>query len=295
MSDNNIPDNLRLQDLLNSLPDDLAKSFEELFHQLMDVNKKLQSSESLKTHFLSNIRNEIYNPFTSIIGLSRNILNLGPEQWDKVRQMTYLIHKEASNLDFQLNNIFTAADAEAGNLQLESSKVDLKRFITEIVSPFNLKALESRNEIFLEFQGLLLENEVEFSTDKDKLRTILNNLIQNSLEFSHEGGKIYIFIYVKDEVLKITIKDQGIGISSEHHRVVFDRFIQLDSGTTKSHRGHGLGLSVVKELVAFLGGELELESEPDKGAAFTINVAASPLNSLDDQNYEFFLDEGTKF
>ena len=108
------------------LIDELKKRFEvnkqtlnevqELNDELRKVNRKLEDSEALKSHFISNITNEIINPFASILALSKNILSVDKENWKKVITMVSLIYSEAFNLDFQLRNIFVAAKLEAGEV-----------------------------------------------------------------------------------------------------------------------------------------------------------------------------------
>jgi len=91
------------------------KELQKLTKQLKEVNGRLEESESLKSHFISNITNEIINPFAAILGLSRNILDVKKEDWNKVISMVQMIHSEAFHLDFQLKNIFAAAKLEAGD------------------------------------------------------------------------------------------------------------------------------------------------------------------------------------
>jgi signal transduction histidine kinase len=100
------------------------------------VNAKLAESESLKSHFISNITNEIVNPFTSIVVLSKNILSVKEGDWDKVKRMASLIHSEAFNLDFQLKNIFAAAEIEAGELFMEVSNVKVDLLIEALLESF---------------------------------------------------------------------------------------------------------------------------------------------------------------
>lgn len=100
-----------------------------LTEELKQVNKKLEESEALKSHFISNITNEIINPFTSILGLSKTILAVKKEDWKKVISMVSLIHTEAFNLDFQLKNIFVAAKIEAGEIFPRSLPSILKSWL----------------------------------------------------------------------------------------------------------------------------------------------------------------------
>ena len=143
------------------LINELTKRFEEnrtalqelkdLNEELRVVNKKLEESESLKSHFISNITNEIVNPFTSIIGLSRTILDVDKENWKKVISMVALIHSEAFHLDFQLRNIFVAAKIEAGEINPEFVNADLRNLLDGVVGNFKHEAKKKRCRINLNF------------------------------------------------------------------------------------------------------------------------------------------------
>ncbi|MFW6267954.1 MAG: sensor histidine kinase, partial [Marinilabiliaceae bacterium] len=122
-----------------------------LTRELQEVTNKLRESESLKSHFISNISNEIVNPFTSILGLSKSILSVEKNDWKKVVSMVALIHSEAFNLDFQLRNIFVAAKIEAGEVVPNISKVNVRGIVQSIIDSFNLVARKMGIEIEFEY------------------------------------------------------------------------------------------------------------------------------------------------
>lgn len=271
------------------LIDELQKRFEEnkktiqelkdLTEELKIVNKKLEESEALKSHFISNITNEIINPFTSILGLSRNILAVKKENWKKVISMVALIHSEAFNLDFQLRNIFLAAKIEAGEIYPEILNVDLKSLIRNVIDTFRIEA--KKKNIVIDFifdikpeKGIIFY----FKTDPEKIKLSLANLISNGLKFSYDDNKVIVRAWKENEVVNISVQDFGTGISEANQKIIFDRFKRLDSGINSLNRGHGLGLSINKAVIDLLQGKISIKSEVNHGATFTISVPEAKTN-----------------
>jgi signal transduction histidine kinase len=270
LSDNELLEELRIR-MKNNL--EALEELKSRTEELKLVNKKLEESEALKSHFISNITNEIINPFTSILGLSKAILSVEKENWKKVLSMVALIHSEAFALDFQLKNIFAAAKIEAGDIYPETGRVEINGLIDSLVSSFRLEA-KKKNISFkmvseLEHSG---ENEFYFKTDAEKLRLILSNLLCNSVKYSNRDGVIKIHVWQLEAELFVSVQDEGTGISEDNQHQIFDRFSRIDSSITSVNRGHGLGLSINKALLDILGGEISLQSELGSGAIFTIRI-----------------------
>lgn len=269
------------------------KELKELNAELKVVNKKLEESEALKTHFISNITNEIINPFTSIIGLSKAILSVDKENWKKVISMVALIHSEAFNLDFQLRNIFVAAKIEAGDIYPEILRVDVKNLLESIIESFKFemrkKKLNIQFTIDSDIEG---EQAYIFKTDPEKLKLIIANLMSNAVNFSFEGGMVEIEAIRKGRTLSVIVRDHGIGISKENQKIIFDRFRRVDSGINSLNRGHGLGLSINKAIIDMLNGKIAIESELGKGACFTISIPESeePIEGFASDANEMFFD-----
>ncbi|MGK7397116.1 MAG: sensor histidine kinase [Candidatus Cyclobacteriaceae bacterium M3_2C_046] len=280
----------------------IMKEQDQLMKKLQGVNQKLIESETLKSNFLSNIRNEINNPFVSIIGLAAHISNMCEKSTDdtlslKIRSMSSLIYKEAFDLDFQLRNIFAAADIEAGETYIEAAQVDVSKIFSDVLDNFSHKAVSK--EIDIDFKYLSDTNESYFITDPGKLQIIIANLINNALEFSYDKGQVSIQVQIKHDQLKFEVKDKGIGISEDDKGKIFDRFNQLDTGLTRNHKGHGLGLAVTKALLELLNGEIMIESTINKGSNFIVNIReTTPDQNIDDfatGANEIFFDAEEKF
>ncbi|PLY06951.1 MAG: histidine kinase [Desulfuromonas sp.] len=266
------------------------QDLQTMTRKLESVNNKLQDSEALKSQFLSNIRNEINNPLSSIMGLSRQLMDSSIKDPAKAAS---IIHAEAFSLDFQLRNIFIAAELEAGEAEPSVSRTDIAGLVDGTLDLFRYLADEKKLKIDTQVPDELL-----FVTDAEKLQIVLNNLVANAIEFSLEGGKISVVAQCSDGQLILEVIDSGIGIAPEHQEKVFDRFRQVESGSTKGHRGHGLGLSIIRAACDLLGGNVELESDLGKGCRFSLTLPEIESEMTDvlakDGNF-FLFDEGEKY
>lgn len=261
--------------------------------KLEKINKKLEDSEAVKSNFLSNIRNEIINPLTSIMGLSRQIAT-GQTDAETTKRMSHMIHNEAFDLDFQLKNIFVAAELEAGEATISISRIDLDEFITSILAAFSHRVKEKKLTIEMAWAyPPSPEGKRYFHSDADKLQQALANVLANAIEYTLPGKKVKIRIGFEKRLLTISVEDEGIGIPEDQREKLFSRFKQLDSGMRKSHRGHGLGLSITRALLDMLDGCISLSASPSGGCVFTFVVTESdagrgPTTLADDGNEFIF-------
>jgi signal transduction histidine kinase len=264
---------------------------------LEHLNEKLRQSESLKTDFLSNIRNEINNPLASIMGLSRQIVDKKVDA-ETLRSMAVIIYHEAFDLDFQLKNIFAAAELEAGDAEMSIARVDVAALVRGQIAAFGHKAAERK--VALVFECPACDGgTLTFKTDPNKLQKVVANLLANAIEYNLEGKRVTIIAARAGERLTISIADEGIGIPEQDRKRVFDRFVQIDSGVRKRHKGHGLGLSITKALVEMLGGSVLLTSAERTGCIFTISIpeqeSGRPVDTTSGDGNEFIFEGGTQF
>jgi len=210
--------------------------------------------------------------------------------------MVALIHSEAFNLDFQLRNIFVAAKIEAGEVYPEVLKVNMQALIQSAADSFKIEAKKKNIEVILEVlpsQGA----DFSFKTDSEKVKLILANLLSNAVKYTSENGKIIIRLSFEGELIKIEVIDNGEGISEDNQKIIFDRFKRLDSGINSINRGHGLGLSINKALIDLLGGSINIKSQLNKGAAFTVLLpeSQSDIAGFSNDGNDFLFDEDETF
>jgi signal transduction histidine kinase len=227
------------------------------------LNSKLAESERMKSDFLSNIRNEINNPLTSILGLSREIATSNKDEQTK-QLMANSIYEEAFELDFQLRNIFIAAELEAGETQLNISRVDVAALLNNLVATYTHKARKKNLTVTVACGPCADGQGLPFKTDAEKLHLVLTNLLANAIEYNNAGKQVTIEARVDDGTF--------IGIPKQGRERLFERFHQLDQGSTKKYKGHGLGLSITKALVDTLNGRVSLADAACGGCIFSISI-----------------------
>jgi signal transduction histidine kinase len=247
--------------------------------QLRLINIRLQESEKTKSQFLSNVRNQMNNPLAAILGLSADIVRLGPDQYEQISRMAVLVYEEAFDLDFQLKNIVAAAELESGEMRIGAVQTDIGSLVESLMALYthrikqkNLR-LVFRNEL-----PLTGDTHFHFPTAPAQLHLILSNLIANAIEYSSENGVISLTCRLEHDCLQFSVEDGGLGIAQTNQNVIFDRFFQLDQGTTRCHRGHGLGLSVAKALLDLLGGNIEVISR-EQGSVFSFFLPEIPTDN----------------
>jgi signal transduction histidine kinase len=254
-----------------------AASLEE---EVRKLSARLRESESGKSVFLSNVRNEINNPLASIIGLAASISGISAEE--KVKTLSALIQKQASQLDFQMRNIIIAAEIEMGQVRPCATRVNVATLIDHLMDYFKQTLVES--QIIAE---CTVPDHLKFRTDAHLFHTIMINLVANAIEFSGSHKKIVINACLKGEQLLVTIKDNGIGIEPNLQNDLFRPFKQGDSGFCKSHKGHGLGLSIVHELVNQLNGNISIISKTGAGTNVEIILPELHTDSMTNTSSEF--------
>ncbi|MGB3464725.1 MAG: HAMP domain-containing sensor histidine kinase [Cyclobacteriaceae bacterium] len=254
-----------------------------LEEELRKVNQKLLSAERVQSDFLSNINNEINNPLTSVLGLLK-VATSNPADHEGNADIIKMVYKEVHNLNFQMRNILTAAEIEAGQATPNISRFNVEEMIREVSRSF--LTVEDDNTHPIDYTmpvGLL------FTTDREKLSIVFSNLLSNALKFNKSGEKVEVKVSCEDgKKLELIVRDFGVGISEEDLNSVFDRFMQLDSGTRKEFGGHGLGLAVVHSLVSMLNGHFNVDSKAGEGTTFTVTI---PVLDMGQEASVFFDDE----
>ena len=265
----------------------LQKENKILLRQIDDLNKKLVESEAFKSHFLSNVTNEIINPLASVMGLSQQITELKEGKMKKAVDIAALIYSEAASLDFQLRNIFVAARLEAGEEKPELMEIDLLRLVNEMVDKIRHEADKKQITFRIKYE----EGTGSFVSDREKLGLILLNLLSNAVNFSHPGKVIDISVARSNEKLVLKVEDQGIGMTKEEISRIFDRFHRANPMIQSLSPGSGLGLAVVEGLLFILNGKAEVDSVLNKGTTVRIFIPEENPEKIELDDDLFFDDK----
>jgi signal transduction histidine kinase/ActR/RegA family two-component response regulator len=232
---------------------------------------KAEESNLVKTAFLGNISHEIRTPLNGILGTSE-ILAQTPLDEDQ-KDMVQTIVASGDHLTRIIGDIIDLAQMEAGRFQLEISPFNLHDLTREVVQPYS--ALASAKGV--NFKVILPEEESStVSSDPIRVRQVLANLVSNAAKFTHKGH-----IEVRIETietgegnveLRMIVSDTGIGIDSARLPSIFEHFNQADNSSKRTYGGAGLGLTIAKQLVEVLGGQIGVDSERGAGSRFWVAI-----------------------
>ena len=248
-----------------------AKELRILNLQLKAETERAQEADRLKSQFLANMSHEIRTPLTVIDGavhlLQRNSLSL--EQ----RELLAMIRDSDERLLQLINSILDLARIEAGQAKVVKKEFLLKETVKNIISGFEVEARKKNLEIEMICPRHLPSM---ISTDEGKLTQILSNLISNALRLT-EKGKVGVRLNKEsNSSIRFSVEDTGIGIPKENLSLIFNKFCQINGTARREHGGVGLGLTIVKELVDLLGGEIKVKSNLAKGSIFCFSLPCIP-------------------
>lgn len=238
---------------------------------------------------LSDIKNDFVNNMTHELKTPIATLNLGIQFFsDKSIQKTpeseartlQIMSNEVKRLHQLVESILTSATLERTDMKIKFSKENIKDILEEIVQNTRLMIEKKGGKIILEWAAKNIYAEI----DKTHFTNVINNLIDNAIKYCDKEPEIYIKTTCNPKGIFIILKDNGIGISKEHQRRVFDKFYRVPTGNTHNVKGFGLGLFYVKKIIELHHGIISLKSEPGKGSEFTLFIPYTQRLTEDKEN-----------
>ncbi len=228
------------------------------------TNQQLRELDRIKSTFFENISHEFRTPLSLILAPIKDRMNRRLEKEDEVLFQTVI--KNAENLDDLIKELLDLAKLEKGKYSLQVVPVEASGLFKVITASYESLAIVKR----ITFEIDIPEEKKWLELDKELIRKICNNLLSNAFKFTPSGGNIQ-FKVTFGATLEINISDNGPGIPTKDREHIFDRFYQLEGPHAT---GTGIGLALTKELVGAAGGNIELESNSDQGACFSISLPA---------------------
>jgi two-component system, OmpR family, phosphate regulon sensor histidine kinase PhoR len=237
----------------------------ELARSVNQMALELDQMEHLRQEFISNVSHEIQSPLTSIRGFAQALRD---EHLSALERVHYLdiIETESRRLSRMTDNMLKLAALEAERVHMESRRFRLDRQLRALIvacePQWSSKALGM--DVTLE--------EVELCGDEDLLSQVWSNLLQNSIKFTPEGGRVTVDLRRQGDAIHLSIADTGIGIPQDAQAHIFERFYKVDAARERSQEGSGLGLAIAKRIVELHRGTIGMTSHPGAGTTFNISL-----------------------
>ncbi len=247
----------------------LERQVKERTRELNDALRKEKELVELKSKFVAMASHEFRTPLATI-NFATNYLKDYSERLQPMdlKRKLESIEKQVKHMTFLLDDLLTLGKSESGRTKPVAKRIDIHEFFTKIVEEVVYSAKTGHN-IMYTFDSPVREVEI----DEKLLRNVFINLLTNAIKFSPETSEVSLAVRTVGDQLRISIKDQGLGIPSHEHDKIFDPFHR--GSNAGAIQGTGLGLSIVKKAVELLEGELEFTSEVGKGSEFTVGFRTS--------------------
>jgi CheY-like chemotaxis protein/anti-sigma regulatory factor (Ser/Thr protein kinase) len=222
--------------------------------------------DRLKGTFLANLNHEVRTPLSGILGMTDLLLEtqLDEEQRDYVSTARLC----AENLFHLLNATLEYSALTAGHLKLDETEFGLSEMVDSALATEREKAAVKGLKLTAALDTALPQTMIG---DAARMQDLLGHLLDNAIKFTHRGS-VDLKLTREGEILKIEVRDTGIGIEPERQARIFESFHQVDSGLSRNYPGLGLGLALVQKLLALMGGKIEAESQLNNGSTFTVRI-----------------------
>ncbi|WP_061591808.1 sensor histidine kinase [Streptococcus sanguinis] len=248
---------------------ELGQAFNDMSHNLQETFESLDESEREKGMMIAQLSHDIKTPITSIQATVEGILDGVIEEEEQIHYLTTISRQtERLNKLVEELGVLTLNAQPRIESDGEAEIVFLDQLLIEVMSEFQLLIEREERDIYIQ----VYPESAKIKSHYDKLSRILVNLINNAFKYSDPGTKIEIVAQLTDQILTISVKDEGRGIAPEDLDKIFKRLYRVETSRNMKTGGHGLGLAIARELAHQLGGEITVESQYGLGSTFTFTL-----------------------
>ena len=245
--------------------------------ELINAKEKAEESNRLKSAFLANMSHEIRTPLNAIVGFSGILASV--EEEEEKREYVNIIENNNTLLLQLIGDILELSKIEAGTLEFAYSDIDLITLLKDLEQSSRFRLLNNEVKIIFE-QG---QESCWINIEKNRLGQVMTNIVTNAIKFTKQGSIRFGYKIQEDGFIYFYVSDTGCGIPADKQESIFGRFVKLDDFA----QGTGLGLTICKTIVEYMGGKIGVESEPGKGAKFWFTLPYRPASETMVTQVEF--------
>jgi signal transduction histidine kinase len=232
---------------------------------IRDVTQQ-KMAEEMRDSFVDTATHELRTPLANIKAYAETLALADMIDVEQQKQFLNTINSEATRLARFVDDLLSVSSMEVGSMTLNKTVTELHRMLGDVIKKIKPQVEEKR----LTFEVSIPEKLPEPRLDKDKIATVLVNLLGNAVKYTPAGGRVAFRVHATDQNLEIDVEDTGVGIAEDELPKVFDKFFRSDDPRVQEQKGTGLGLALVQEVVRLHGGRVSVDSEIDKGSTFQI-------------------------
>ena len=232
---------------------------------LRDVTQQ-KLAEEMRDQFVDTATHELRTPLANIKAYAETLALADVIDVEQQKQFLNTINSEATRLARFVDDLLSVSSMELGSLSLNKQVTDLGRMLHEVLA----KIRPQVDEKDLTLEIVLPEKLPEPELDKDKIATVLVNLLGNAVKYTPAGGRVTFRVNITEQQIEISVEDTGVGIAADEVAKVFDKFFRSDDPRVQEQTGTGLGLALSQEVVRLHGGRIAVESEINKGSTFSV-------------------------
>jgi two-component system phosphate regulon sensor histidine kinase PhoR len=255
------------QDIFHNVNEDVT----EWANQYNKEIEELRKLETYRREFLGNVSHELKTPIFNIQGYILTLLDGALDDPDVNKEYLQKTEKNIQRLINIVQDLEIISQLESGEMKLEFVHFDIVALTREIFEMLEIKA-QQRNIRLVFHDSINHDTQVYTYADKEKIRQVLINLIDNSIKYGNEGGRTKVSFYDMDENILCEVSDNGIGIEAKHILRLFERFYRVDKSRSRNQGGSGLGLAIVKHIIESHQQTVNVRSAPGVGSTFSFTL-----------------------
>ena len=247
---------------------ELTRTFNRMSAQLQKTLDDLKKSEAMRREFVANVSHELRTPITSIRSYAETLQDADGLPEATEQEFLGVIVRESDRMTNIVQDLLMLSRFDAGSVAFSFQRFSFEKSLRDVYNAMLLEAQRHRHRFTLELKTPL----PDIVGDTARIEQVLINMVSNAIKYTKDGGVIAITAGQREDVVWVSVRDNGIGIPKEDVPKVFDRFYRVDKARSRESGGTGLGLSIAKEIVAKHSGEIALTSYPGKGTTITVTL-----------------------